>query len=140
MKNLFIVFFLLISHMLMGQIKNTIGFYCGYNGDPSSTIVMMDNLVKKSNFKLIRKKLFDPDNPTKCLAVIVCEILEKKGEIKMTKIEKDEIKNAYRSERKIIIIYGCAYKKQTTMKNILNEIDCNKSGDYFKRMAIKRYK
>ena len=140
MKKLLILLLILTSSVIFAQRK-WVGFYCGYAGNPSAQVVMMDSLVKKSEFMKIRKKLFDTDNATKCLAVIVCEILEKKGSIILTKHEKNEIIKAYKSEGKITIIFGCASLVKTTMKKILNENDnCNESGEHFKRIAIKRYK
>jgi len=120
MKKLISIFLILIPLVSFSQETSHIGFSVGYGGKPTASVKMMDHLVEKSKYKLIRQKLFTHDNATKCLAVIICEILEKKGFIKLSKDEKYEISLAYKSDRKITLYSGCAYKNVTTIKDLLD--------------------
>jgi len=120
-KMLFIVLAILSTEIIFAQDTNYLGFSCGYGRKPTSSVKIMDNLVEKLKFKTIRNNLFAHDNATKCLAVIICEILDKKGYIKLTINERVEIKKAYKSERLVIICSGCTLLKKTTIKNLLNE-------------------
>ena len=113
-------FLILFPLITFAQETTYIGFSVGYGGKPTASVTMMDHLVEKSKYKLIRQELFTHVNATKCLAVIICEILEKKGFIKLSKDEKYEISLAYKSDRKITFYSGCAYKNVTTIKDLLN--------------------
>jgi len=134
MKKYILVFLILLSGITFAEKSYIIGFSIGYGGEPTKAVIKMDQLVEKSKYKLIRQELFTHDNATKCLAVIICEILEKKGRLKLTKLEKQEINLAYKSDGKITFYSGCDYKNITTIKDLLN-------GKYYnqKHSTIKFY-
>jgi hypothetical protein len=145
MKKYILVFLTVLSGITFAQKSYNIGFSVGYGGEPTKAVIKMDQLVEKSKYKLIRQELFTHDNATKCLAVIICEILEEKGRVKLTKLEKHEITLAYKSEGKIKFYKGCDYSKVTTIKDLLNEKYINQkhsTREYninFREQARKRY-
>ena len=121
--------------------KDKIGFACGYSGSPTESVILIDSLVKSQDFNKIRRLLNSKDNGKKCLSIIVCEILEAKKVVELTEKERETIKNAYESNEKITICAGCTYYGDSTMKDVLNEIDIDGWGfsNSIKQIAKNRY-
>jgi hypothetical protein len=121
MKKLIFLSLLFIAGIAYAQKSSKFGFYVGYNGVPTRNVVMMDRLIHEAKYKIIRKELYSQDIVSKYLAVIVCEILQEKERIHLTDAEKNEIILSYKSDRKITYCSGCAFSKETTIKNLLNK-------------------
>jgi hypothetical protein len=121
MKKLILLSILFSTGIVFAQKSSQFGFYVGYSGVPTTNVVMMDRLIHEAKYKIIRKELYSQVIVSKYLAVIVCEILQEKKRIHLTEAEKNEIILAYKSDRKITYCSGCAFSKETTIKNLLNK-------------------
>ncbi len=116
-----------------------IGFACGYAGSPTESVVLIDSLVKSKDYNKIISLLKSNDDGVKCLAVIVCEILDSNEKIKLTDKDKKNISDAYNSKEKINICSGCTYYAEPRLSDILNEVDFDDWGFNMKKIAKERY-
>jgi hypothetical protein len=132
-----ILIFFSINSTIIAQDK--IGFACGYDGNRTESVVLIDSLVTHKNYNKLRDLLTSNDNGIKCLAVIVCEILEAKEKIKLTEKEKTIIKNAYNSKNKIKFCSGCTYNAKPKLTEVLNEINFDDFGFNIKKITKDRY-
>ena len=139
MKRLFFILFILAAQITLAQKSNSIGFACGYSGTPSKSVKEMNKLVESSNYNKIRRKINSRENASRCLAIIVSEILEEKGIIRLTQKEKKRILTTYNSNKKISVCAGCTYFNEMTLKEILNEIAVDEFGFNFKKIAREYY-
>lgn len=138
-RRLIFILSILLVFALNISAQNRIGFACGYAGGKSESVALIDSLVSNREYVEIKELLNSRDNGEKCLAIIVCEILENKGKISLTDKELDEIKKSYLSKKKIKICSGCTYYAEPTIEEILNETDFDGWGFNIKQIAKNRY-
>ena len=140
MKYIFIILILFAAHSAFSQKVEVIGFACGFGGGPTRSVTLMDSLVEIKNFKTLKNKLQSDNSAEKCLSVIICEILETKEIIRLSKEEKEFIIESYKSQDELSLCSGCTYHGQTTIKDFLNKTDQEDSRFSFRDQAEKRYK
>lgn len=99
--------------------EDVIGFSCGYAGSPTESVVLIDKLVERKNYDELLRVLNYDDKGVKCLAVIICELLELKEKIKLTIENKERIRDVYNCKEKICICSGCAQYQEMTISDIV---------------------
>lgn len=139
MRRLLFTLSILLVFALKISAQNRIGFACGYAGSKSESVALIDSLVSKKEYFEIKELLNSRDYGIKCLAIIVCEILENKGKISLTDKELEGIRKSYSSKNRIKICSGCTYSAEPTMEEILNETDFDGWGFNMKQIALNRY-
>jgi len=138
-RRLIFIVSILFVFVLNISAQDRIGFACGYAGSKSESVTLIDSLVSNREYVEIKELLNSRDYGVKCLAIIVCEILDNKGTITLTDKELDEIKKMYSSKKKINICSGCTYYAEPTIEDILNETDFDGWGFNIKQIAKNRY-
>lgn len=98
-----------------------IGFSCSFVGKPSLLVMKMSKLVSKSQYEMIRKKLFKGSMGEKYLAVILCESLVKNNKIVLTAVERKIMEDSYRSHARVSICSGCAMFQTVPISELLNQ-------------------
>ncbi len=139
LKRLIYIISIQLVFVLTISAQDRIGFACGYAGSKSESVALIDSLVSNMEYFQIKELLNSRDYGVKCLAIIVCEILEEKGKISLTDKEIAEIKESYLSKERIKICSGCTYSGEPTIAEILNETDFDGWGFNVKKMAKNRY-
>ena len=131
MKKFGLIFFLffLSNYSVVAQ-KNTVGFHCGYAAIPSADVSSMAELLKNNDIESIRKGLVSPALSIRFLSVIILERLEKRGAIKFTVKDKEQISANQSIERYVNVCNGCLGDETIKLSKLL-------TSSYYKKEAEK---
>lgn len=123
-KILSVIIFLLSTSICEAQLKEyisgEIGIACDFSGQPTPSVNRMVTLLKGSNFSSIEKYLDSRTIANRVLSVMVLEILEERGDRKLSKKTKQKILEIYNLDHEVNLCSGCTYYESISAKDFLD--------------------
>ena len=99
------------------EIIPTLGFACYEDGGQTKAVGKFSILIKKQNYKAIRKSLSSKKSEEKFLAVVTLEKLEYLKKVELSEVEKQRIIEIRNSNQLITVCSGCIYFEELSLKN-----------------------
>lgn len=135
MKKIYLLLLVLVSISAFSQRrseKETLGYTCGYSGEPTSVIIKFGGLLYDKKYKSIKALLYSEIPVENFLAVVISKKLADKKIITLTQSELKRIDELYKSAEKVPVCGGCTYYKEIELKELLNsKKEVKEVRDYF---------
>jgi len=108
--------------------NNMIGFACFKNARTTISVRHIEVLIKQKDFDSIKILMNSPIPAIKYLSVKTCEILERKGMIQFSTVEREVVNEIKKSKGIIYVCSGCTEIESYTLVQLFadNSISLNK--------------
>jgi hypothetical protein len=125
-----ILFVLLLNGFAQStdDLRNVIGFACGYSGRSTTSVRHVEAFIKQKNFDSIKILMHSPIPAIKYLSVKTSEILERKGMIQFSVAEKEVVNEIKKSKEALYACSGCTEIESYTLVELFadDSISLNK--------------